>query len=368
MKKKIFTLLALVLCISSAAWAQTVLCSATVPAGQDGTFSNTDDGIAQTGCTLKWSGLQGGNSNIVTVDGVDFYKMGSNNAYVQLVLSTGSFQAGDILTATVTSNGGSNAKTVDLKVGSTNTTPTVSVSSNETQKIEYTLTAADIETDGSIKMYRNTSGSNLRVAVFSVSGIRSTKAFTVTFNAGSNGTCTTESLTEESAGAGITLPTATANTGYVFNGWFTASTDGTKAGNAGDTYKPTANIKLFAQYSAESAPTIAIDKTTVSTTMGTAVALTATTTGSPTPTVTWYQSETATTTGGTEKGTGNTFSPDVTTVGTFYYYAIASNGISPDATSTAITLTVTNPDKTISGNNYYVAKKRESCGRWKYHL
>lgn len=344
------------LCAAVNTWADdNISCSATVPAGNSGTFSNTE-GIAGTNCTLKYSGLQGG-TNVVTVNSVEYYKMGSDNAYVQLILSQGSyskFQAGDVLVATVTSNGGSSAKTVNVKVG-TSATSTVSVKGTETKNISYTLTANDIEEDGSIKIYRNTNGSNLRVAVFTVTGTRATEKFTVTFDAGSDGTCATSSLTEETVGGGVTLPAVTANSGYTFNGWFTAATDGTKVGDAGDTYKPTANTTIYAQYSALSAPTIVATNTSVETNRGTSTTLSVTIGGAPTPTVTWYQSTTATTTGGTEVGTGTTYNPDVTTEGTFYYYAVATNSVG-SATSDVITLTVNNPDITVSGNNYYVAK------------
>ena len=76
--------------------------------------------------------------------------------------------------------------------------------------------------------------------------------YTVTFNAGS-GTSTT-SLTETSAGAGVTLPTATICDGWEFAGWAEASvaTETTTAPatllNAGDNYKPTANTTLYAVY------------------------------------------------------------------------------------------------------------------------
>ena len=75
-----------------------------------------------------------------------------------------------------------------------------------------------------------------------------TEAFTVTFNAGDYGTCATASLKETSAGAGVTLPAVTPTDGYTFNGWFTAATGGSKAGEAGATYYPTANVTLHAQY------------------------------------------------------------------------------------------------------------------------
>lgn len=72
--------------------------------------------------------------------------------------------------------------------------------------------------------------------------------YTVTFNANSNGTCSTSILTEASEGAGVTLPTATANYGYNFLGWSTSSTATTASYNAGATYKPSANITLYAIY------------------------------------------------------------------------------------------------------------------------
>lgn len=172
--KKLITLLTLLVVAVTGAWADDVLCSAQVPTGQEGTFSNTD-GLSQTNCTLYYSGLQG-SSNTVTVGGVDYYKLGSNSAYVQLKLQEGSFQAGDVLIATVTSNGGSSAKTVNIKVNSHNSA-TVSVKGTETKNINYTLVAGDIESDGSIKIYRGSSNSsNLRVAVFSVTGTRKTVA------------------------------------------------------------------------------------------------------------------------------------------------------------------------------------------------
>ena len=71
-------------------------------------------------------------------------------------------------------------------------------------------------------------------------------AHTVTFNAGSNGTCGTTSLTEASAGGGVTLPAVTPYSGYAFNGWYTSA--GAFAGVASATYKPASDITLNAQY------------------------------------------------------------------------------------------------------------------------
>ena len=57
-------------------------------------------------------------------------------------------------------------------------------------------------------------------------------------------------LTAQWAGS-ITLPTPT-RAGYTFNGWYTAATGGTKVGEGGASYTPTANITLYAQWTAKS--------------------------------------------------------------------------------------------------------------------
>ena len=109
----------------------------------------------------------------------------------------------------------------------------------------------------------------------------SATAYTVTFDAGSNGTCGTTSLKEAKAGAGVTLPTVTANEGYAFKGWYTAATDGDKVGDAGATYKPSADTPLYAQYdqlyniatSAATGGTVTVDKS--SATAGASVIVTA---------------------------------------------------------------------------------------------
>lgn len=76
-----------------------------------------------------------------------------------------------------------------------------------------------------------------------------TTPYTVTFKAGSNGTCSTTSLTEASAGAGVTLPSVTANNGYVFKGWATSSSaTSADAGTAGTNYKPSSDCTLYAVY------------------------------------------------------------------------------------------------------------------------
>lgn len=129
-----------------------------------------------------------------------------------------------------------------------------------------------------------------------------TRKYTVTFNA-NTGTCATTSLVSEYTfggyfsgkdgtgtqyykadgtsarawnvaqnttlyakwtSASVTLPTPT-KTGYTFQGWYTAASGGTKIGNAGDDYTPTADITLYAQWKAKEYDIILNDRGATST-------------------------------------------------------------------------------------------------------
>ena len=58
----------------------------------------------------------------------------------------------------------------------------------------------------------------------------------------------------------VTLPTPT-RTGYTFLGWYTAASGGTKIGNAGASYTPTAAITLYAQWDEEYIPPVIYEVT-----------------------------------------------------------------------------------------------------------
>ena len=90
--------------------------------------------------------------------------------------------------------------------------------------------------------------------------------YTVTFDATTNGgSCATASLTQESADASIILPNASKE-GNTFSGWYTtASGEGTRAGGAAGTYKPTSNITLYARF-AEATSTVKFKMVRVGTT------------------------------------------------------------------------------------------------------
>ena len=69
---------------------------------------------------------------------------------------------------------------------------------------------------------------------------QSVKNLTATANA-------TVNLYAKWTDASVTLPTPT-RTGYIFNGWFTAASGGTKVGAGGASYTPSKNITLYAQW------------------------------------------------------------------------------------------------------------------------
>jgi len=68
--------------------------------------------------------------------------------------------------------------------------------------------------------------------------------YTVTYNVNGGGSVTPTSATQASSGASVTLPTPTWS-GYTFEGWYSA---GTKIGNGGASYTPTADITLYAHW------------------------------------------------------------------------------------------------------------------------
>lgn len=70
------------------------------------------------------------------------------------------------------------------------------------------------------------------------------QGYTVTYDP-NKGSVSPTSATYE--GTALTLPLPE-RTGHTFIGWYTAKTDGTKIGDAGASYTPTANITLYAQW------------------------------------------------------------------------------------------------------------------------
>ena len=117
----------------------------------------------------------------------------------------------------------------------------------EEDDYKYTIDLKDINAETTLTL---TSSAAKRFVVWAATcEVQSTATYTVTFDAGANGTCSTTALTEASAGAGVTLPAVTANEGFAFQGWSTSETPSSAdAGVAGETYNPLADVTLYAYY------------------------------------------------------------------------------------------------------------------------
>ncbi len=188
---------------------------------------------------LKLGGTRSATARIIGfhVDGpctIKTYGMTSSNGNDRwLVISAGESPLGSVLYGT-----------------SANTTYCLSSTYDITaQEYQYTGEATNIYI-GSYNQGYNIYGIDVTYDSNSGSGSneQTQTLYTVTFNANSNGTCSTSSLTEASEGAGVTLPTVTANSGYNFLGWSASSTATTASYTAGATYNPSANITLYAVY------------------------------------------------------------------------------------------------------------------------
>ena len=126
---------------------------------------------------------------------------------------------------------------------------------NQTITVTYTPTATG--SHNAILTISST-GAESKTVTLSGTGVAPAAKYTVTFNAGS-GTCGTESLAEESAGAGVTLPTANppatcATDGWKFAGWWTEEVGATTTSpgellTADSNYKPASDCTLYAVYS-----------------------------------------------------------------------------------------------------------------------
>ena len=317
------------------------------------------DNGTKTNCTLTFITDASNASNVTEESGKIKLGKGDSNGTTycaQLVLVDGVFQDGDDISISYYVSNTSKDATPGLFFGNFTNETFTSVSNIQAEKTSagssapatasLTVPAAANGTNA-LRLTRYSGGTTLYITHISITRASvATDAFTVSFDAGDHGTYTGGDIAETEPGAGITLPSLTTLAdNYSFNGWYTAATEGTKAGDAGDTYNPTSNITLYAQYSEISAPTISVEPSATEVSRGTAVTLTATVTGTPTPTIQWYSNTSANNEGGTaiEGATSETYSPATTTIGTFYYYAVATN-TQGAATSEVQTITVKGSD------------------------
>ena len=290
--------------------------------------SNTPTATGITGYTQKWFRFGSQNNYLTITPSEKFYNGGKVRALISSnslnctngTVKVGSTEIGTITTAAAADGGDTDCHWIEFDIPST--------VNNQTASITFTRTSTTFFIWG------------LEIKTNSLA----TEAFTVSFYAGSHGTYTGGDITEATAGAGITLPSLTTIAeGYAFNGWYTAATEGTKVGDAGDNYKPSADTPLYAQYSELSAPT----KPNITGVPGAAVAknasvtLTASSTGAPTPTYQWYTCDSE---GGNQAeitgAGGASYSPATTSLGTTYYIVKASNSVQSGVASDVVAIQV----------------------------
>ena len=199
---------------------------------------------------------------------------------------------------------------------------------------------------------------------YTVTRVPNTK--TVTYNS-NGGNAVNPGSVNVSGGGSTSLPTPTRN-GYTFNGWYTAASGGNKVGNGGSAYTPTADITLYAQWTATpaSAPTsVSMTDTAVSYTYGKNSSgdkyfqASAQSPSGHKLSYQWYENSTASNQGGT-KINGATSSkyviPNSTSAGTHYYYCLITatredNNLSESKAAPVGTLTVSKADIKITPDN-----------------
>ena len=200
--------------------------------------------------------------NFSTLNSTKYYRLkpsksskivigGLSNVKSIRLYGNGSSYAGNITTTVTKLSGDGSAFTVDNVAFENSQTTIKEYSTGDlTQKTDY----YDKDT---YYLYTITITGDGYTGYFSLWGLYieaadltpAVEAYTVTFNAGSHGTCDTSSLSEENPGDGVTLPSISANTGYTFDGWYTSN--GTKVGDASETYYPSSDITSYAHYSAK---------------------------------------------------------------------------------------------------------------------
>ena len=217
----------------------------------------------RTGYTLKgWYTASSGGTKVG--NGGDVYKPSANGTTIYAQWEQ------IIVTSKVTLNVGAGTANSDTSFqGNSGTSITIT---NPTAPSSYTVYLEN--NDGS---YSSTSArSTFKFSGWSLSGGGSISGSTYTFGT-SDGT-----LTAQYTQTGITLTRPT-RTGYTLKGWYTASSGGTKVGNGGDVYKPSANgTTIYAQWEKDASAEYTL---TINAGAGTATGET-TITGAPGTTVT----------------------------------------------------------------------------------
>lgn len=167
-----------------------------------------------------------------------YYKKIDNDKNYYEIKVVGGFKEGDAITVYLYASGGTQAYMVG-KTAKTNVSE--SNASGSVYGVAHTLTAEEIESDGSLRIYR--SSANTHFAGFSMSGTRET--YLVTYDA-QGGILNDNTQTFDGINP-LTAPIPTKD-GMSFDGWYNANTGGEKVVNGGGQFVPTANTILYARY------------------------------------------------------------------------------------------------------------------------
>ncbi len=131
-----------------------------VPCGTSAAYNVADQASSTGDNTYTTTGFNG-TRDINATTGFIYGKLTDDDNYIQIKLNTGNFRAGDVVNAYFNNNKDNN--NLKLKNQSTgNALGAASASGYDSEYVRtYTLTAADIESDGTIKFFRK--GSDIRV-------------------------------------------------------------------------------------------------------------------------------------------------------------------------------------------------------------
>ena len=232
------------------------------------TTSVTLPNPTRTGYTLKgWYTAANGGSKIGN-GGATYTPTQNRTLYAQWQINTSKLtvnpNGGSVA---VTSPTGGTAETITSSKTYTqdyNTTLTLGTPTKASTTADTTFTISYNGNEGTVGTTNssNTTSTRTDTTTYTFSswtksatfyGTLATNNQTYTFPSNNNVTSTITanytSSTTNGTPTAITLPTAT-RTGYTLKGWYTAATNGTKRGNAQETYTPTASETLYAQWTA----------------------------------------------------------------------------------------------------------------------
>ena len=185
--------------------------------------------ISATTATIAVAKNSAGTAPTYYSDGLRIYgvKKATTGGTISFTAKTNVTIKGIDFTYTVSNSGVLNIKTGS---GSYNT---------GTKKWTGTLNAGDAVS----LVVTNNTNSNPQVRI---TEIKIQYLAKVTFNA-NGGSCGTSNVTQADTASTVSLPTPTRD-GFTCIGWYTEADGGSKRGNAGGSYKPTASETLFAHW------------------------------------------------------------------------------------------------------------------------